>query len=477
MAISTTRARIAHRPISCNTRGSVNEAPIDRPALSPLRQLGFSVALALVVGNMIGSGIFLLPANLAPYGINSIIAWIVTIAGSICLAGVFAMLARALPQAAGPYDYVRTALGDPPAFFVMWSYWIATWVTNAAISIAAVSYLSSLAPAAFAHTGVAALTAIGFVILFTAIVLNGARAAGSVQVITSMLKVLPLIAAVVIALVVLGGGGHVAQAAPAPVNLNGIAGAAALTLWAMLGFECAAIPAQRVRDPERNIPRATLIGTLLVGLIYFTAFLAIYLLLPGDVAAKSSAPFADLATRYWGTTAGTLVVVFAVISCLGALNGWVLIVGDIPLALAERGVFPLMFGKLSPRGMPVAALILGAILSCALIAANFTRGLTELYGFMALLATVATLVLYLAAAGAAFRLIAQGRLAGGLPTIVTVLGTIYALWALYGSGYEANKWGAVLLATGIPVYLFMRWRGGSSQTVVANPAAPPESAA
>jgi basic amino acid/polyamine antiporter, APA family len=442
----------------------MDEAAIDQPASSPPRQLGFSVALALVVGNMIGSGIFLLPANLAPYGINAIIAWIVTIAGSICLAAVFAMLAKALPQAAGPYDYVRTTVGEPPAFFVMWSYWIATWVTNAAISIAAVSYLSSLAPAAFAHTGVAALAAIGFVILFTAVVLGGARSAGRVQLVTSLLKVLPLIAAVVVALMVFGQGGQAAQPVPAPVNFNGIAGAAALTLWAMLGFECATVPAQRVRDPERNIPRATLLGTLLVGLIYFTAFAAIYLLLPGEVAAQSSAPFADLATRYWGSAAGSLVVAFAAISCLGALNGWVLIVGDIPLALAERGVFPRLFGKLNRRGMPVAALILGAVLSSALIAANYTRGLTELYGFMALLATVATLVLYLFAAAAALRLMARGSIPHGLPTVVTMLGTIYALWALYGAGYEANKWGAVLLATGIPVYLVMRWRGGSSPT-------------
>jgi APA family basic amino acid/polyamine antiporter len=448
-----------------------------RPISSPLRQLGFSVALALVVGNMIGSGIFLLPANLAPYGINSIIAWVITIAGSICLAGVFAMLAKALPQAAGPYDYVLTALGEPPAFFVMWSYWIATWVTNAAISIAAVSYLSSLAPAAFASTGVAALTSIGFVILFTVVVLSGARSAGHVQVITSMLKVLPLIAAVIIALMVFGGGGQSAEQAPVPVNLNGIAGAAALTLWAMLGFECAAIPAQRVRDPERNIPRATIIGTLLVGLIYFTAFVAIFLLLPGDVLAKSSAPFADLATRYWGAGAGTLVVVFAVISCLGALNGWILIVGDIPLALAERGVFPRLFGTLNKRGMPVAALILGAVLSCGLIAANFTRGLTELYGFMALLATAATLVLYLVAAAAALRLTQVGTLKRGLMTGVTVVGAIYGLWALYGAGLEANIWGAVLLATGIPVYLLMRSKAGSSRAAEANPAAPPKSAA
>ena len=331
-------ARIAQRLISCNTRPPVSGAPLQ--PVTPPRQLGFTVALALVVGNMIGSGIFLLPANLAPLGINSIIAWIVTIAGSLCLAGVFAILAKALPQAAGPYDYVETALGEPPAFFVMWSYWIATWVTNAAIAIAAVSYLSSLAPGAFAHTGVSALAAIGFVVLFTVVVLQGAKSAGGVQVITSVLKVLPLIAAVVIALMVFGGGGQAAAAAPTPVSLNGISAAAALTLWAMLGFECAAVPAQRVRDPERNIPRATILGTFLVGVIYFTAFVAIYLLLPSDVTANSHAPFADLASRYWGPVAGTLVVFFAAVSCLGALNGWVLIVGDIPLQLAERGVYP-----------------------------------------------------------------------------------------------------------------------------------------
>jgi APA family basic amino acid/polyamine antiporter len=291
------------------------------------------------------------------------------------------------------------------------------------------------------------------------------------------LKVLPLIAAVVIALMVFGGGGHAAPAAPAPVNMNGISGAAALTLWAMLGFECAAVPAQRVVDPERNIPRATMLGTLLVGVIYFTAFVAIFLLLPSDVTAASSAPFADLATRYWGPVAGTLVVLFAAISCLGALNGWVLIVGDIPLALAERGVFPRWFAKLNRKGMPVGALILGAVLSCGLIAANYTRGLTELYGFMALLATVATLVLYLVCAVAALKLTKRGIIRGGAMTWVTVLGVIYGLWTFYGAGFEACAWGAVLIATGIPVYLLMRSRGGSSRLAAASPGAPPGSSA
>ena len=450
---------------------------VETPTLtgSPQRQLGIWMCLALVVGNMIGSGIFLLPANLAPYGMNAIWGWLITIGGAMCLATVFAALAKAMPDAAGPYDYVARSLGAPPAFFVMWSYWISTWVTNAAISIAAVSYLSSLAPGAFANPIVPAFAAIAFVALFTAIACTGARVSGSVQIFTSVLKIMPLIAAMVIALMVIGGGDQAAAFAPTPVTRTGIAATAALTLWAMLGFECATVPAERVRDPQRNIPLATLIGTFAVGLIYLAASSAVFLLLPADVASKSAAPFADLVSHFWGPLAGTLVVFFAAISCLGALNGWVLLQGEVPLALARRGVFPQWFGKVNSRGMPVRAQILGSTLSALLVTANFTKGLTQLFEFMALLATVATLVLYLVAAIGALRLMILGQLRSGLLVIVTLVGGAYALWTFTGAGTEASLWGLLLLMTGIPVWLWMRFNAlVASQAREAAPAAPVE---
>jgi APA family basic amino acid/polyamine antiporter len=275
---------------------------------------------------------------------------------------------------------------------------------------------------------------------------------------------------------VVGAGDKPAQVEPTPLSLGGVSAAAALTLWAMLGFECASIPASRVRDPERNIPRATLLGTFIVGLIYLLASSAVFLLLPAEVAASSSAPFADLVASFWGAGAGTTVVVFAAISCLGALNGWVFMQGEVPLALARRGLFPAWFGKVNRRGMPVRAQLLGTFLSAALIGANYTRGLTELFGFMALLATAATLVLYLVCAASALRLMAAGRLARGGLLLITLAGTAYALWTLYGAGAEATGWGAVLLATGIPVYLVMR-RVGSTPAEEAHLAEPPGSAA
>jgi APA family basic amino acid/polyamine antiporter len=438
------------------------------------RQLGFWMCLALVVGNMIGSGIFLLPANLAPLGVNAIWGWLITIGGAACLATVFAGLAKTMPDAGGPYDYVARSLGAPPAFLVMWSYWISTWVTNSAISIAAVSYLSTLAPGFFAVPGIAPLMAIAFVALFTAIACTGAHVSGGVQILTSVLKIMPLIAAMVIALIVLGQGDQPAQFAPTPVTPNGIAAAAALTLWAMLGFECAAVPAARVKDPAHTIPRATLIGTLTVGLIYLAASSSVFLLLPADVAAKSPAPFADLVGAFWGPTASLLVVFFAAISCLGALNGWVLLQGEVPLSLARRGVFPQWFGKVNSRGMPVRAQVLSSTLSMLLVAANYTRGLTELFAFMALLATVATLVLYLFATIAALRMMARGQMNRGL-LLITLVGGVYAVWTFYGAGKEATLWGLLLLMTAIPVWFGMRLNSlWSTPSLAAAPAAPPE---
>ncbi len=439
------------------------------------RQLGFWMCLALVVGNMIGSGIFLLPANLAPLGANAIWGWVITIGGAMCLAGVFAGLAKAIPEATGPYDYVAKALGAPPAFLVMWAYWISVWVGISAIATAAVSYLSSLAPGFFAVPGVPALTAIAFVALFTAVACTGAQASGRVQVLTSILKIMPLVAAVVLALIVFGRGDQPPGLAPVPVNASGISTAAALTLWAMLGFECATVPAARVKDPARTIPRATMIGTLTVGLIYLAASSAVFLLLPADVAANSPAPFADLVGKFWGPTASTLVVFFAAISCLGALNGWVLLQGEVPLSLARRGVFPKWFGKVNSQGMPVRAQILGSTLSSLLVAANYTKGLTELFAFMALLATVATLVLYLFAATSALWLMARGKLRRGALMIVAPVGVVYAVWTFFGAGTEATLWGLLLLMTAIPVWFGMRlsalWGNPVTEAV---PAAPQE---
>lgn len=451
-----------------------------REMQAPPRQIGFWTCLALVVGNTIGTGIFLLPAALAPFGWNAMYGWAITIGGGLCLAYVFATLARLMPDAGGPYDYIASAFGPMTGFFVMWSYWISQWVTNAALAIGAVSYLAPFAPDFFAEPGRGPLLAIGFVILMTAIAIRGVRATGGVQIATTVLKLLPLFAVIVAVFIVLGSSDSsaatTANVAPTPVAAPAIAGAAALALWAMLGFESGTVPAGRVIDPSRTIARATLLGTLFVGFVYVLVTFAVFLLLPSDVAAQSSAPLAELITRVWGSGLGQLVAAFAAISALGALNGWVFLQAEVPLVLAERGVFPRTFARVNRAGMPVFGHVLGCSLSVALIAMNLSSGMIQIFSFMVLLATVATLVLYLAGALAVLSFFKRGR-AKAAVVMAAAFGAIYAIWTFYGAGAEATGWGAVLLATGIPVYFLMRWRGDSSPAAAASPAVPPGSSA
>ena len=438
--------------------------------ISTRRVFGFWICLALVVGNMVGSGVFLLPASLAPYGWNAILGWIVTISGALCLAIVFAGFARRFPRAGGPYAYTREAFGFAPAFAVAWSYWISVWTANATIAIAAVSYLSHFFPGLAAAPG---LLAVGFVWTFTLVNCLSLRGAGAVQVLTTILKLLPLAAAIVLSFLVAAadGGASLRPYRAEEISLGAVTAAAALTLWAMVGFESATIPAGHVRDPERTIPRATIVGTIVAGLVYLVACSGVALLLPAEQAAQSNAPFADFIGRYWGAGPASLVAIFATVSALGALNGWVLIQGEMPVALARDGLFPRWFAKVSAAGTPVRAHLVSSALVTLLLLANQSRSMGELFVFMALVSTLASLVAYLSCALAALWLQRSGRLDRGAGlTAAAALGALYALWAIYGAGTEPVLWGAALLASGLPVYLLMRRNPTGGRAVDAPPA-------
>lgn len=444
---------------------------------SATRALGFWLVLALVVGNFIGSGIFLLPAQLAPYGWNAFFGWIVTIAGALCLAFVFARLARALPRASGPFTYVEQAFGRLPAFVVTWAYWISLIVGNAALAIAAVSYFSLFAPSLATAPGLGAAAGIGLVWLLTLANCISVRAGGGIQAVTVVLKLIPLLAVIGITILILAEGRQ--DAVPvlraSDLDFASINAAATLTLWALLGVECASVAARNVHDPGRDIPRATMIGTLVVGIIYLFVSSAVAMLLPQDQVASSNAPIALFVSYYWDDGLALFVGLFAAVSALGALNGFILLQGEMPLRMARSGGFPAWFAKTSGAGIPVRAHILSSLCTSALLAANYSSTLAELFAFMLLLSTSATLILYLACALAALRL-QQMRLIqlSGLLIAVASLGAVYSVWALWGAGTEALLWGGLLLIVGILVYAAMRFSNRNGPAVT--PAGFPESA-
>ena len=440
---------------------SVAAPGADGRAEEPARRpLGFWMATALVVGNIIGSGVYLLPASLAPYGPNSLVAWLFTATGAVLLAIVFAALSRAFPRAGGPYVYTRVAFGEMAGFVVAWGYWVSVWVGNAAIATGAVSYTSTFAPWIASAPGASAIVTIGVVWLLTFVNCWGVRTAGWVQAVTTVLKLLPLVAVAVV------GGFFLHREALAsftevPLTVDGTTAAATLALWALLGFESATVPADKVEDPSRTIPRATLVGTVVSAAFCLLACSLVLLIVPAARLSVSNAPFADAARVIWGDAAASAVAVLAAVSAFGALNGWILLQGELPFAMARDGVFPRPFARESGRHTPVFALVFTSMLVTALVVMNFQGSMAQAFKFFILLATSANLVAYLVCSLALLRLLWQGRLAGsrrGIPWLAAAgaLGATYSLWAIAGAGKDATFWGAVLLVAALPVYVWMK---------------------
>ncbi len=414
---------------------------------SPIRprKLGLAMATALVMGNMIGSGVFLLPAKLAPFGWNGVIAWVLTTAGALTLAVLIGRLARTVPGGGGPIGAVEHAFGPAIATLIGWSAWISWWTAAAAVAIAAVSYLSVFVPTFASAPGLAAAAAIALIWLLTLLNLRGARAAGGFQLLTTVLKLMPLVVTIVI-LGVLAAQNTV-RIAPlqlSALSVGAVTTSATLTLWALVGFESAGLASDKLDRPEVNVARSTVFGTALTGIVYILVCSGLVLTLPVASLTASNAPFALFIETYWSHEAALAVAAFAAISAIGALNGFVLIQAEIPLSMARAGLLPSWFGRADAMGTPVRMLIVSSLLASLLVLFNSSKSLGDLFQFMALLSTSATLWLYLALSLAALRLHAAGSIA--------VIGAAYALWALWGAGINESGLSLCLMLTALPLY-------------------------
>lgn len=425
------------------------------------RKLSLFGAIALVMGNMIGSGVFLLPASLAPFGWNAVFAWAVVTAGTMVLAWVFASLTKARPEARDPAGFVITAFGELPAFLVNWAYWVSVWTANVTIAVAAISYASAFFPAIGQTALLPAILAIALVWSVTGINLRGVRTAGNFQIVTLLLKTIPLIAVIVLAAFLLGeGSSEIRVFDMREINGLDLRAAAAMTMFALLGFECASIAAARVEKPEVNVARATLWGTALTGLLYLLVCSAVALMLPQDLASSSPAPLATFVEYHWAAGPAALVSLFAIISCVGALNGWVLIQGEMPRAMAERRVLPAWFSKTDTKGTPIRALIATSVIATVCLALNASRSMQGIFEFLLLLSTSAALWLYLAVVFAAWKLKVVRPFA--------LIGSAYALWTLWGAGVEASGWSLVLMLAGLPLYWWAKREDARAESPVAS---------
>ncbi len=423
------------------------------------RQLGLGMATALVVGNTIGMGIFMQPAALAPFGLNALTGWAAVIIGCVCLALTFAALARKLPQADGPFGYVRSTLGEVVAFPALWAYWISCWVTNAVLSIGVVGYFITVFPAA--RSIPPAALAVTFMWTFVGVNLLGIKSGGRVQVVTSLLKIIPLLLVLVVGAVsILASPGTYAPNLPTtPLTMHASMGAAAVALYAMLGFESAAVAAGRVKDPERTVPRATLLGTLLVATFYVAIVAIGMLVVPQATLASADAPFVTITDHLLGPGNGRWISLFVVISGLGCLNGWTLLASELTRTLASHRLLPDILGDSNRYGAPWASLLLTGVLATVVGVMNYSASLVGAFTKLSLIVSAANLPLYVCCAFALFAMLRK-KPSGLAPALwlAGIGGVAFATFAFFGVGWEAFIWALLLSLAGVPIYFWMRHR-------------------
>ena len=433
----------------------------DKQARDNKGKIGFWLSTSLVVGNMTGSGIFLLPAALAMYGGISIFGWIFTLTGSLFLALVFSRLSRIISRAGGPYTYSREGFGDFTGFLVAWGYWISIWCGNAAIAVAGIGYLSFFIPELKENHILSAGLAIGSIWLFTFINTNSIKKVGKVQLVLTVLKILPLL--------LFGTFGYMyfGKSHFSPLNLSGestfdaVTSTAALTLWAFLGLESATIPSDKVVDPKKTIPRSTIVGITITGLLYLSSTVAIMgILAPGELQL-SAAPFADAAQSIWGPTVAGFVAAGAALACFGALNGWILLQGQLPMAAARDKLFPSVFKKIKQNGIPVTGLVIASVLASLLVGLNYTKGLVKMFSFVIMLSTLSCLLPYLFSSFSELMLYLRKKESFNNKKLISALcisipAFLYSLWAISGLEFEILLWGTLLLAAGLPIYIYVK---------------------
>jgi len=425
------------------------------------QKIGLITTTSLVVGNMIGVGIFVIPAALAKYGSISLLGWVFTAAGSLVLAKIFSNFSKIIVnKSGGPYAYSRAGFGDFIGFLVAWGYWICIWLGNGAIAIGVVGALSFFFPILETNSMYQLLTGLAIIWIFTWINSRGIKESGKVQVVTTALKLIPLAFVIIVGLFFFKLDNFPAFNLTSESNFVTFPAVAVITLYAFLGLECASVPAADVKNPEVTVPRATMIGTILTTVVYILSTVVLFGILPNDLLQDSPKPFADAARLIAGEVGGYFVAVGVVISGLGVMNGWVLMVAQIPLATAKDELFPKIFKKENKKGAPIFGLIIGSALTSMMLLISFGGGLVDQFQFIVEMSVFAALVPFLLTAAAYVIILIDKKLHQNnwVKTFVLgILGFAYSLWTIWGSGSETTFYGFMLLLTGIPFYLMMKW--------------------
>ena len=418
-----------------------------------MKKIGLWSSTALVTGNMIGSGIFLLPATLAAFGGIGLMGWLYSAIGALLFTLVFRQLSQRLPETiGGPYAYVKFMLGDFWGFLVGWGYWVSIWCTNAAIAVAFVGYLSVFIPEINHNTPLAISCGLSAIWGLSAVNSLSIRTVAWVQKITTVLKLLPILAIGFIGIFYIDWSLINFDNLSGQSDFQAISAVTTLTLFAFLGLESATVASGRTKNAAKTVGQAGMIALGITGVTYILSSVAIFGILPPEVLQDSSAPFADAASVFWGEKAKYIVAAGAIAATLGALNGWLLIQGQIPMASAQDGLFPKIFARVNRHGAPIIGIAISSVLASTVLTFRFSEQLAQVFGFMMNLSTLSVLTPYLMTIISLLLLLKKDAIPNRMMQAVSYLSIAFCLWIIYGCGLEVVAYGSLLVLAGIFIY-------------------------
>ena len=427
------------------------------------KQLGLWTSTSLVVGNMIGAGVFMMPAALAKFGGISLLGWVCSAIGAFLIAKVFAHLSKLLPAAdGGPYAYSQKGLGDFAGFLVAWGYLVSVWCSNAAITVSFISAMSTFIPALATNPYLAIGVGLATIWFLSWINSLGILTSGILQLITTILKIVPIVLIGLVGLFYMQWNNFLPFNASGTSTIAAITATTTLTFFAFLGIECATIPSGSVANSATTVAKATTLGTLIATIVYILGTVSVMGMIPAVQLKNSVSPFADAAVIIWGQGAKYWVSAGVAISAFGALNGFILIQGQMSYAVAKDQLFPQIFTRKNDKGVPVYGIVISSIFVSAFMAMNYTKGLVEQFQFLILLTTSTILIPYIFCT--ASYLLMRLRVAGITKNIFTgaivlaALTFLFCIWIILGLGYETVFWGFVLTMSSVPIYVFAIWK-------------------
>ncbi|MBM3610495.1 MAG: amino acid permease [Alphaproteobacteria bacterium] len=434
--------------------------------MEPKKIIGFWTLISLVMGNMIGAGVFSLPASLAHYGSISLMGWAFTALGSLLLALIFASLSQKIPQAGGPYAYCREGLGDFMGFQVAWTYWISMWVGSVATVVIIVGHLGLFIPALSETPLLSFACGLSIIWGLTGLNMLSFKGSGVFQIITTLLKLTPILAIIFWGLPQISFENFQAFNVSQDTNTYAFMATATLTMWTFLGLESATIPSNAlIKNPQRFIPLATVLGTLCVGVLYMAAHTTILGLIPNEVLQKTPTAFAFAAEILFGKGGAILVALGAIIAALGSLNGYIFIQSHIPLTASQDKIFPPFFAKTTKEGVPIRAFLTTACIMSCVLWMNYDKSLVHQFTFLVTLATLASLATYFFSIIATVFIDRQRQVPFSLKTSVLYLLALgYTVWTIIGAGLEVFTYGSLLFLGSAPFFFLIRWRYNKSSS-------------